>query len=382
MAQTMLEQLESVDRAVLTDIVRQDQRSPDYKILDWTVRPMKHKGQTNPDGLYLFEGRGRDESGENSWCVVSKNIQNDPDPKPLDHLWYWKRELEFYRSGLLEQIPGKMATPGCYRVEETPWGVQFWLEYVEDQAPERWTLDHFAYAAHQLGCWNAICYQNQFLPGYPWLCREPQRDWLVWSEISTTWRDRSSPYLRKVLCEADQARAVRLLDEREEWLGLMRRLPQVFSHFDFQRRNLILRKSAEGRDELVLIDWAMVGIGPLGGELNSLIGADALLFEIDPRDMASLDQIVFDAYLAGLREGGWSGDPDLIRLAYTAYIALFCGAIGPAAIALLDTEDWQQWGWRSFACGPEDLTEGWGYMCRYALDRADEARRLAERLRV
>ena len=84
--------------------------------------------------------------------------------------------------------------------------------------------------------------------------------------------------------------------------------------------------------------------------------------EVDPGDLAALDHLVFDAYLEGLREGGWSGNPELIRLAYTAWLALFAGGVGPAMIALLDLEDRQKWGWRSFNCGPEELTEGWAQL--------------------
>ena len=166
MPKTLLEHLQTVDLTVLMDIVRQDQRSPGYQILDWSARPLTSKGQANPEGLHLVECRGYDGEGESGWRVGVKNALEDPVPRSPDNLWYWKREMEFFLSGMLEQIPGKMATPRCYRADETSWGAWIWLEYVQDQSPEQWTLDTNAFAARELGGWNACCFQNQFLPTY------------------------------------------------------------------------------------------------------------------------------------------------------------------------------------------------------------------------
>jgi hypothetical protein len=76
------------DNAVLKDVVCQDQRSPEYKIIDWSVKALTTKGQQNPDGLHLIEGRGFDSRGETGWRLVVKN-----------------------------------ATPRCYLAEETSWRI-------------------------------------------------------------------------------------------------------------------------------------------------------------------------------------------------------------------------------------------------------------------
>ena len=56
-------------------------------------------------------------------------------------------------------------------------------------------------------------------------------------------------------------------------------LPQTFSHFYSQYRNLFIRKGQDQRDELVLLDWAKCGLGPLGAELNWLFAASVDLLE-------------------------------------------------------------------------------------------------------
>ena len=49
--------LQTLDPAVLTDIVRQDQRNPAFKLLDWTVQLLSHeKIIATTGGLYRFSG--------------------------------------------------------------------------------------------------------------------------------------------------------------------------------------------------------------------------------------------------------------------------------------------------------------------------------------
>ena len=64
----------------------------------------------------------------------------------------------------------------------------------------------------------------------------------------------------------------RLWLERELFYKVLEGLPQVFSHFDSQRRNLLLRQNTAQQDELILVDWAQWARGTLGAELNWLVG--------------------------------------------------------------------------------------------------------------
>ena len=68
-----LAQLHAVDPATLTEIVRQDQRSPSFEIAHWSVQPLSDRGFVATDGLWCFSGEGRDESGARSWSVAVKS---------------------------------------------------------------------------------------------------------------------------------------------------------------------------------------------------------------------------------------------------------------------------------------------------------------------
>jgi len=173
-----------------------------------------------------------------------------------------------------------------------------------------------------------------------------------------------------------QTRAGRLWAERARFYDALARLPQVFSHFDAQRRNLLTRRSDAGAEEIVAVDWALCGLGPIGGDLYALIGSSAALCEWDSARLAEIEAAVYAAYLAGLAAGGWRGDPRLPRLGYAAWIALHWGLALPAASAFWLTESMIPHAIRQFSHTPEELAAGWAALCHFSLDRGHEAQEL------
>ena len=64
MPEDLLATLQAIDPIRLTNVVRQDQRSPAFEITNWSVKRLSDKGIINPDGLWIFTGTGRDSQGE------------------------------------------------------------------------------------------------------------------------------------------------------------------------------------------------------------------------------------------------------------------------------------------------------------------------------
>ena len=58
MPKDFLGRLQAIDLALLTDVVRQDQRSPSFEITEWSIKRLSDKGVQNPDGLWLVSGSG------------------------------------------------------------------------------------------------------------------------------------------------------------------------------------------------------------------------------------------------------------------------------------------------------------------------------------
>jgi hypothetical protein len=74
----------------------------------------------------------------------------------------------------------------------------------------------------------------------------------------------------------------------------------------------------DGGDQTVAIDWAFVGRGPIGADLNPLVWMSIVIAGVGADKMQELEETVFEGYLEGLREAGWRGDPQQVRLGYLA----------------------------------------------------------------
>jgi hypothetical protein len=101
---------------------------------------------------------------------------------------------------------------------------------------------------------------------------------------------------------------------RGHLLEVMESLPRSRSHLDVWVSNEIRRPSGE----VVLLDWAFVGDGAVGEDVGNHV-PDAVFDLFWPAEaIGDLDAACFEAHLAGLREGGWRGQADLVRLGMVA----------------------------------------------------------------
>lgn len=373
----VLEKLRATDPEILTTVVRQDLNNPAFEITHWSVSRLNGKGIINPDDLWLFSGEGQSGGAFQTWSVVLKILQRPEQEAPPEDRRYWKRELLFAQSQLLEQLPGPVKSPRFYHPEETPDGAWIWQEHVQNQRPDPWSLDDYAFVAHQLGLWNGAFGSGEPLPDEPWLTR---KHYHTWYSNANPEQDFQFALNQKYIYGDLRARYERLWAERDLFYRAQEMPPQTFSHFDSQRRNSFIRKGNHGRDELVLVDWADCGLGPLGAELFSLIGMSAGLLEWSPSKLAELDRVAFDSYLQGLREAGWSGNAETIRLAYTAWITLYFGVVFPNIMALWCASDFHSYSLQRFGFAGEELYLKWLPLLSYSLDRADEARGLLQKL--
>jgi hypothetical protein len=377
MSHDMLETLRTIDPAVLSDVVRQERRSPTFEITEWSVERLSTKGMINPDGLFLFKGQGRDEQQSQSWSVVLKILRNpgvDQDPHDL---WYWKRELLALQSGFLVNLPARsIVAPRFYGMAEYEDSAWVWMEHIQVEHNPRWTVAEYALAAHQLGRLNGAYVTGTPLPDFPWLCKEHNRSWINTFPLKHAWE---SPVVQTTFPASMQERIFKLWEERERFFDALNRLPQTFSHFDFQRRNLFLH-SRNNEHSIIAVDWAQCGYGALGAELAYLLEGTALLLEIEPDEIAELEPPVFEAYLAGLREMGWTGNSELVRLGYTAQAATLVGTVPPVGIAFWTSDAMQPRLSEQFDRSPEVFAATLKVVCEYGLNCADEARQLMDRL--
>lgn len=288
----------------------------------WGWRPLAG-GWGDGVGIWRLDGVALVGSTRRPWSLVLKSLPGGAGAPTWDDP---HREADVYRSGVLTALPGGLAAPRCYGVEDRPDGTTWiWLEAMDDDmAP--WPEQQYALAAECLGRFNGAYLSGRPLPAGPWVSQGWLRHYVepsgpLVADLPRLAREGANPLVRQLFPPSRAAAYVRLWDERDRVYTALDRLPQTFCHFDAYRSNFLGRPGApEGRWRPVLVDWAFAGTGAVGEDLVSLV---LMAGERDGSiDLRRLDSVCFAAYLGGLRAAGWAGEARLARLGFTAAAGL------------------------------------------------------------
>lgn len=317
-----MDQLQAIDQATLTPVVRQALGSDSVTLVDWQVAP--HRGGAG-QCVYRFAGSAQDQGQTVPWSLILKVARApDGEAEPSAHR-YWKREMLAYQSGLLADLPAGLQAPRCFGVAEQPGGGGWlWLEEITDAAVGRWPRERFTTVARHLGIFSGTYLTDRPLPAYPWLSRGWFRSHVasVAPAIDVLPELLEHPLLRPALPTATAARILRVWHEREAFFDALDRLPQTFCHLDAFPRNVFVRNEGSGEVQIVAIDWEFVGVSAVGAELGQLMAGTLLFEEADLDTAAELEEAVFASYLKGLDVAAWRGDPRLVRLGYATTLML------------------------------------------------------------
>jgi len=167
------------------------------------------------------------------------------------------------------------------------------------------------------------------MPHVPWLSRHWLRGWLAETApaVQALSARRDDPLVRRVYPPDVMAGIEELWANRERLLNALDRLPRTLCHNDAFRRNLAWRG-----EQLVGLDWAFLGPGPIGAELSAFVSATVAFAEVDPVERSAFEEAAVSGYLTGLREVGWQGVVDDVWLGYAATSAL---RYGPGTVRLV-----------------------------------------------
>lgn len=316
-----LAQLQAVDQATLTPLVRQALGSDSALPVDWQVAPF---GAGAGQCVYRLAGSAQDHGTTVAWSLIVKVTTASASIDDPSGASYWKREMLAYQSGLLADLPVGLTAPRCFGVVEQPGGGWLWLEEITDAATGRWPRERFRAVARCLGIFSAAYLTGRPLPADPWLSRGWFRSFVAdrASSVAELPSLLDHPYVRPALPATTAARILELWDERDTFLDALDRLPQTFCHLDINPRNLFVRDVDSDAMQAIAIDWEYAGVNALGAELASLVGG-TLFFDLTDLDAATdLEAAVFASYLEGLADRGWRGDRQQVRLGYTIALAL------------------------------------------------------------
>jgi hypothetical protein len=348
-------------------------------------------------GVFRVAGTVRDQTKIVPWTLVLKIIgtpttggsilagyfSDDPGDVPSG-LNYWKREVLAYQTGLLDDLPECLVAPRCFGIVEHPGsGTWLWLEDVLEDPDSRWSPTDYRLAAQHLGCFNGA-----YLAGRP-LTNEP------WMSIGAlpAWVDQAAPAMSRLMHSLDHPLVRRLYpakvaealtglwEERQPLMDALARLPQTLCHQDAFRRNLFARKTPEGRNQTVAIDWASVGIGPVGQDLVLFVATALDFFDVDLSQARELDELAFAGYIDGLRHAGWRGDVTRVRFGYTAALGLRWGLGNlPLNLGVALNADDHAFFEQAFGAPIDALMGRWGAIQEFFLPHMAEARRLLRNL--
>jgi hypothetical protein len=389
MAGGLLEQLKVMDQAVLTEVVRKDQRDPDLVILDWTVEPISHELLTDTtSGLFCFAGQGQSAKGNRHWTVVLKCMNNpkQSSQQPRESS-YWRREIMAFQSGLLEQLPSGVRAPRCYGITEIEDGAWVWIEYIQEATGKQWSLDYFQRTARQLGRFQGAYLCGTPLPDQPWLCWPffgigwaEQNGWSGFMEPEFEQNAWKWPIAKGALDDKQKLRMLQLIVENLRFDLVNTRLPQVLCHNDVHRKNFMWTLSPQtGEEELIGVDWAFTGPGAVGNDLGELVGNSMYFFDYDPYDVETLETALLDGYLAGIADNRVGIDPRQVRLGYLISLSFFMETL-PGWTPFILPPDSGVNVQAMYAHSAKDVLASWVHLNAFCLDRADEARSLIKQL--
>jgi hypothetical protein len=374
----MWEQVAGAAAGRLREVVRAALGEADAVPGEWDMAPMPGAAG-HP--LYLLTGTARVGAVERPWRVVLKLFGPVDRPEDPSDIFYRKREMLLYRSGLLDDLPAGLRAPWCYRCDEEADGtVWLWLEHVQEEGEREWPQARWVLAARHLGQFNGAFLAGRPLLQASWLGGRRLRTWVEshGERVARIAAAPRNPEVRQFWPQPVVDEILRLWEERDAFCTALERLPQTFCHGDAIRRNLFSRRRTDGSEETVAIDWEFAGLMAAGEEVGQTVSVAAALFDVEPADLPALDEALFEGYLAGLRDAGWRGEERPVRFAYAAHAALrnafnAVGATRPdeAQLAAIRQNHGRTW---------EELAGARAAVRPFLIERAQEARRLMETL--
>ena len=306
--------------------------STSARLSNWELEQLPYLSVLPSRALARLAGSAALETNESArWSAVVKVITpaRDREGSSVPDSGY--RELLAYRSGLLAKLPGRFRAPRVYSIDDAEDGrIWLWLEDLYDVYSRHWPLQQFRTAAHDLGVFNGHYLVSSPPPTEPWL-----NQWLryAWAEEhaevqripsyrAELERTLQLPQVRHHFDSQTVARITQLLDDQSRFMHWLSRLPETLCHHDAALANLFAVSGPEGLLETVAVDWEKIGPGPIGAEIATLTFGTLRRCEFDGARADELDAAVFDGYITGLGEAGWHEAVELVRLGYTAAIAL------------------------------------------------------------
>ncbi|WP_152626379.1 hypothetical protein [Streptacidiphilus carbonis] len=280
-----------------------------------------------PDGSAVRKRLTPSGSGTDRWST-------SVDPRHWNH---WRREYLAYSTGFAATVyaDAGLGAPALIAAEEHPDGaLTLWLEDVRGAPGPQWGVAELADLAHRLGIAQAACAARP--PDQPWLSQRWLRQYLAavpqpgGDGCRADW---SRPEAVAAWPAPLRAELATLAADHGHLLTIAEAAPQTLCHLDLWPMNLIAAD-----DRTVLLDWSFTGAGAIGEDISNLIVDSVADGLIDASLLPEIAAELPEAYLRGLRAGGWHGSEAAVRTAVAATGAAKYSWLAPAMLCRLDED--------------------------------------------
>ena len=288
--------------------------------------------------LVRLQGNADTGSGLKPWSVVIKVIEIVDDVESIDRMVSPEREISAYRAGDFDGGESGMRAAHCYRIDQPSRSqVWLWIEDLSDWTGPSWNLKEYTRASEDVGLFTAYWAANS-PPSKLDLPRHIGINRFTWANIARLADlDTDSELNRRIqsiLPRSSYIASQKLSDAVAQASPVVGTGRNQLVHGDCHPRNIFLSPPEETNQETVAIDWAGIGLGPIGNDIGTLVGSGMSWGENEFQMLFRSERELFEAFFSGLGKGGWQGSRDFVRLSYLSNVCGYGMYFGAIAVIL------------------------------------------------
>lgn len=296
------------------------------ELITWQAKPLAASSIGNGTlGFLKVSGEAATGSETVQWSAVVKAMEPAP-ARTLGGFNNPQREIDAYRSGFLAQIDSGIVPAPCYKVTARPDNtVWLWLMDLSESIQPPYELPLFLKIQRDTGRFNGDWPASR-VPDFAWLPRDgsnlqiPSTRQQLHAHRREHGELKDSPLMSSAANGIGFDRLMSVDDSLAELERVIAHLPQSLAHNDWHARNLMPVAGETGEPITYGIDWASIGLAPVGVDGGGLFGSSLTRGSDEALMMLTHEAEFFEAYIHGLTEAGWKGLRNEVRIAYLAEV--------------------------------------------------------------
>lgn len=337
LAMTSREKFETVARAVLDEPAAYLDGNPAFEEITTS-----HNDQRTI-GIVRVSGSAKTNGGTKVWSSVVKIIDPNVDEGNAARWVSIEIEQQVYEQNLFGSDDDLFRPAKSYLVETKADDIRvLWLEDLSGAIQPPWDFGSYQHAANHLGSFNGR--HANSLNQLPFAVNN---DLYIkrWGNMDFESRaveleeQKHSKVVREAYQDTPIQSAAEFASLTNQIFDRARSVSHGLAFGDSHARNMFPSES-----QTVGIDWAALGNDPVGVDIGVLIGS-GMTFGVEEAQMvAEAERDIYDSYVSGLRNTGWDGDMDHLRIGFFGQFAGYMATISAVVSNMSDYEgDRREW---------------------------------------